>query len=56
MVSLYRSLLNECIGGTDLLSDLSDIIDKGECSIFKKKTTINFIENVTSKDLHSKDA
>lgn len=28
MVSLYRSLLKECIGGTDLLSDLSDIIDK----------------------------
>lgn len=28
MVSLYRSLLKECIGGTDLLSDLSDVIDK----------------------------
>eukprot|EP00105_Crassostrea_gigas_P024101 XP_011444234.1 PREDICTED: uncharacterized protein LOC105340085 [Crassostrea gigas] len=28
MVSLYRPLLKECIGGTDLLSDLRDVINK----------------------------
>ncbi|XP_052690671.1 antiviral innate immune response receptor RIG-I-like [Crassostrea angulata] len=28
MVSLYRPLLKDCIGGTDLLSDLGDVIDE----------------------------
>ena len=30
MLVLYQPLLEECIGGTDLLSDLSDVIDRGK--------------------------